>query len=345
MTTWKKTDSGGYIVILAVAAIAVIAIALFASQQMTILGPTVVEKGTQATYTISVDATGIPLDTEYESDGYYERLEGSWALFDMGQNRVASGGNFVNITDTQIYETEAVIDFPGQVADYYLLATIVKRGFQCDDTGTYVPVLEEEVASEVIPVRETSILWTYELPAGRNYISLAGVTDISTAAELMAAIGPSCTAISRYNSATQTSEGWTAQGMGTNFALSCGEGYIVWVSEDSSVMVTGTPCSILSPQGTLIPTYNSLQANQYALVGVGATDITIVGTPLEGHVFASTEIAPPIIKGTPVTTLKAGTAYWMHKFYPVPTEPEPFTWEWWESLWGDFWAFIGSLFP
>jgi hypothetical protein len=71
---------------------------------------------------------------------------------------------------------------------------------------------------------------------GRNWIGLPYETTLTNASSLMAAIGPNCEAISRWDPYAQTSEGWVSLfgGMGTNFDIVQGEGYEIWVTANTT---------------------------------------------------------------------------------------------------------------
>ena len=87
---------------------------------------------------------------------------------------------------------------------------------------------------------ETDTIELYKKPGGtgKNWIALPPCCPLSSASELMDDIGQAptveCTVVNRWNSETQESEGWLDIGMGTNFDLVLGEGYEVWVSENTS---------------------------------------------------------------------------------------------------------------
>ncbi|MDD2666213.1 MAG: hypothetical protein PHD13_03235 [Methanocellales archaeon] len=77
---------------------------------------------------------------------------------------------------------------------------------------------------------------------GKNWISIPLETNITTASQLMSAIGSNCDAVNRWNPVTQKSEGWISLfgGMGTNFAIVPGEGYEVSVTANTTFSVLGT---------------------------------------------------------------------------------------------------------
>jgi len=81
---------------------------------------------------------------------------------------------------------------------------------------------------------------------GKNWISIPLNTTITNASSLMAAIGPNCDAVNRWNPYTQQSEGWISLGggMGTNFDIVPGEGYEVSVTTNTSFSILGTIASI-----------------------------------------------------------------------------------------------------
>jgi hypothetical protein len=81
---------------------------------------------------------------------------------------------------------------------------------------------------------------------GKNWISIPLNTTITNASSLMAAIGPNCDAVNRWNPYTQHSEGWISMGggMGTNFDIVPGEGYEVSVTTNTTFSILGTIASI-----------------------------------------------------------------------------------------------------
>ncbi|MDD5447405.1 MAG: NosD domain-containing protein, partial [Methanocellales archaeon] len=81
---------------------------------------------------------------------------------------------------------------------------------------------------------------------GKNWISIPLETDITTASQLMAAIGSNCDAVNRWNPVTQKPEGWISLlgGMGTNFDIVPGEAYEISVTANTTFSLTGTPATI-----------------------------------------------------------------------------------------------------
>ena len=71
---------------------------------------------------------------------------------------------------------------------------------------------------------------------GKNWIGLPYDTILTNASSLMAAIGPNCDAVNRWNATTQQPEGWISQGggMGTNFDIVRGEGYEISVTANTT---------------------------------------------------------------------------------------------------------------
>jgi hypothetical protein len=78
---------------------------------------------------------------------------------------------------------------------------------------------------------------------GKNLISLILDPVFSSASELMEDVGLNCTAVNRWNSEVQTSEGWIrineTYGFGNNFSIELGEGYEVVVNKNVSWTVVG----------------------------------------------------------------------------------------------------------
>ncbi|MFC1786832.1 NosD domain-containing protein, partial [Halobacteriota archaeon] len=104
--------------------------------------------------------------------------------------------------------------------------------------GDYLPLVSVDVGEVTIQytlVKESG-------STGKNWISIPLTTTITTASELMDAIGSNCDAVNRWNPVTQQSEGWLSVmgGMGTNFAIVPGEGYEVSVTANTTFSVSGT---------------------------------------------------------------------------------------------------------
>ena len=73
---------------------------------------------------------------------------------------------------------------------------------------------------------------------GKNWISIPLCCPLSSASELMNDIKKpgevNCTVVNRWDPITQESEGWIHFGMGINFDIIPGEGYEVWVDNNTS---------------------------------------------------------------------------------------------------------------
>jgi hypothetical protein len=90
-------------------------------------------------------------------------------------------------------------------------------------------------------VQESAVMVNYILikkagSTGKNWISIPLTTEITNASSLMAAIGGTCDAVSRWNAEQQKSEPWISfmGGVGTNFNIVANEGYEVSVTANTS---------------------------------------------------------------------------------------------------------------
>lgn len=93
-----------------------------------------------------------------------------------------------------------------------------------------------------------------------NIISIPLDSDITTASELMSAIGPTCDAVNRWNPQTQAWDGWISLGYGTDFSILPYEAYEVSVTEDTTFSITGTPAEV-KPINLIKP--NNLPSRNY----------------------------------------------------------------------------------
>ena len=107
------------------------------------------------------------------------------------------------------------------------------------DTVTTKTIVWEEITIEYNLIKKPD-------STGKNWISIPIGTTITNASSLMAAIGPNCDAVNRWNAITQQPEGWISLGggMGTNFNIVAGEGYEISVTANTTFNLTGVPVSI-----------------------------------------------------------------------------------------------------
>lgn len=97
----------------------------------------------------------------------------------------------------------------------------------------------------------------------KNIITIPLDSDITTASELMSAIGPTCDAVNRWNPQTQRWDGWLNLGYGTDFTILPYEAYEISVTEDTTFSITGTPAEV-KPIYIIKPN-NAVSVNYIAL--------------------------------------------------------------------------------
>ncbi|MFC1786717.1 fibronectin type III domain-containing protein [Halobacteriota archaeon] len=155
-------------------------------------------------------------------------------------------------TVKQLYYSSSVTNPTAKTWDAtYTNATVVPNGtYYVNVTGINTTTGMSVVnTTQTIGVGEVSIQYTLIKESGstgKNWISIPLTTTITTASELMDAIGSNCDAVNRWNPDTQSAEGWISLmgGMGTNFAIVPGEGYEVSVTANTTFSVTGAPATI-----------------------------------------------------------------------------------------------------